>query len=69
MSADIVDGRKIAEKLRKNVAFEIQKLKLKYYIEPTIITIKIGNNPESNIYLKLRDAACEKVGKIGRAHV
>jgi len=62
MSADIVDGRKIAEKLRKNVAFEIQKLKLKYHIEPTIITIKIGNNPESNIYLKLRDTACEKVG-------
>lgn len=62
MSADVVNGREIAEKLHKNIAFEIQKLKLKYYIEPTIITIKIGNNLESNIYLKLRDAACEKVG-------
>ncbi len=62
MSAEIVDGRKIAEKIHKNVAFEIQKLKKKYCIEPNITTIKIGNNPESNIYLKLRDKACEKVG-------
>ena len=62
MSAEIVDGRKIAEKIRKNVAFEIEKLKSKYKIEPNITTIKIGNNPESNIYLKLRDTACEKVG-------
>jgi methylenetetrahydrofolate dehydrogenase (NADP+)/methenyltetrahydrofolate cyclohydrolase len=62
MSAEIVDGRKIAEKIRKNVTHEIEKLKLEYKITPNIYTIKIGNNPESNIYLKLRDTACEKVG-------
>jgi len=62
MSAEIVDGRKIAEKLRRNVSYEIEKLKLQYNTKPNITTIKIGNNPESNIYLKLRDAACEKVG-------
>ena len=62
MSAEIVDGRKIAEKIRKNVAHEIEKLKLEYKITPNIYTIKIGNNPESNIYLKLRDTECEKVG-------
>jgi methylenetetrahydrofolate dehydrogenase (NADP+)/methenyltetrahydrofolate cyclohydrolase len=62
MSAEIVDGKKIAEKIRKNVSFEIEKLKSKYHVEPNITTIKIGNNPESDIYLKLRDAACEKVG-------
>src|SRR5512136_115312 len=62
MSAEIVDGRKIAEKISKNVAHEIEKLKLEYKITPNIYTIKIGSNPESNIYLKLRDTACEKVG-------
>ncbi len=62
MSAEIIDGRKIAEKIRKNVTHEIEKLKLEYKITPNIYTIKIGNNPESNIYLKLRDTACEKVG-------
>jgi methylenetetrahydrofolate dehydrogenase (NADP+)/methenyltetrahydrofolate cyclohydrolase len=62
MSAEIVDGRKIAEKIRKNVTHEIEKLKLEYKITPNIYTIKIGNSPESNIYLKLRDTACEKVG-------
>lgn len=62
MYAEIVDGKKIAEKIRKNVTFEINKLKSKYDITPNITTIKIGNNPESDIYLKLRDIACEKTG-------
>ena len=58
----LIDGRKIAEKIRKNVAYEIEKLKSNYNITPNIYTIKIGNTAESNIYLKLRDTACEKVG-------
>ena len=62
MSAEIINGKKIAEKIRRNVAFEIQNLKSKYNIEPNITTIKIGSNPESDLYLKLRDIACEKVG-------
>ena len=64
MVAKIVDGRKIAEKIRKNVSIEVQNLKSKYKVIPNIVTIKIGNNPESNLYLKLRNNACEKVGII-----
>ena len=62
MAVKIVDCRKIAEKISKSVAFEIEKLKLKYHITPNITTINIGRNLESNVYLRLRNIACEKVG-------
>jgi len=62
MTAKIIDGRRIAGDLRKNIAKEIEVLKSKYGKSPNITTIKIGDNPESNIYLKLRDKACGDAG-------
>jgi len=34
----------------------------KYKIVPNITTIKIGDDPTSGLYLRLRDKACEEVG-------
>jgi len=68
MVAKIIDGRKIAEKIRNDVSKEINKLYNKYGIKPKIASVIIGENKESNLYLKLRDSACEKVG-ISSFHV
>ena len=62
MSAKIIDGKKIAEHIRSNVSKEISNLKSIYKIQPNIVTVKIGNDPSSDLYLKLRDKACKEVG-------
>lgn len=62
MTAKIVDGRKIAAELRKNISKEVEQLKTKYQSTPNITTIKIGSDPQSELYLKLRDKACGEVG-------
>jgi len=62
MSAKIIDGRKIAEYIRSNVSNEISKLISINKIQPNIVTVKIGNDPSSDLYLKLRDKACKEVG-------
>jgi len=62
MTAEIVNGRKIAEGIRKKIFEEVKKLEAKYKIVPNITTIKIGDDPSSAIYLRLRDKACEEVG-------
>ena len=62
MTAKIIDGRKIADKTRRSISNEVGLLKEKYRKTPNITTIKIGDNPESNLYLKLRDDACKDVG-------
>ena len=62
ITGKIIDGRKIAEELRKNIAKEVDNLKSKYNMTPNITTIKVGDDPPSNLYLRLRDKACEEVG-------
>jgi len=62
MTADIINGREIAKKLRSEISKEVEMLKSKHKMVPNISTIKIGNDPSSNLYLKLRSNACEEVG-------
>ncbi len=62
MVAKIIDGRKIAKQIRRNISDEVKQLQSKYNIVPSITTIKIGENPESELYLRLRDNACKEVG-------
>ncbi len=64
MTAKIINGREIAKDIGSAIATEVKSLTSKYNITPTITTIKIGNNPESELYLKLRDKACDDVGII-----
>ena len=62
MTAEIIDGRKIAKKIREEAKKELRVLLEKTNIIPNITTIKIGCNDESELYLKLRDKACKEVG-------
>jgi len=66
MSATIVNGRKIAKEIRKNISEEIVQLKTKYNSNPVVTTIIIGNDSSSKLYLKLRDNACNEVGIISK---
>jgi len=62
MTAEIIDGRKIAKKIRDEARRELKILLEESKIIPNITTIKIGSNDESELYLKLRDKACKDVG-------
>jgi len=62
MSEEIVDGKKIAEKILNNVSKKVKKIEKKHSSKINVATIKIGENKESNLYLKLRDKACDRAG-------
>ena len=62
MVAKVIDGRWIAKEIREQVAKEIEKLKKEHNFVPNIATISVGKKPESDLYLRLRDKACEEVG-------
>jgi len=68
MIAKVINGRKIAKNLRSNISDEVKELVSKYKIVPNIVTIIIGDDPSSKLYLRLRDKACEEVG-IKSSHV
>jgi methylenetetrahydrofolate dehydrogenase (NADP+)/methenyltetrahydrofolate cyclohydrolase len=62
MTARIINGRDIAQEIQKKIAENVIQLKKKYTIEPLIITISIGQNASSELYLKLRTASCNTAG-------
>lgn len=68
MTAKEIDGRNIAEDLKKNISNKVEELKSVYKKTPNITTIIIGYDKSSELYLKLRDSACKKVG-INSSHL
>ena len=58
----IIDGRRIADEIKKDVKSKLDELKTIYGVTPTIASIIIGDNKESELYLKLRDKASSEVG-------
>ncbi len=54
----ILDGKKIAEKIRKQLKNNIERRKL----IPGLAIILIGKNPNSAIYVKLKQKASKKIG-------
>lgn len=63
MSAKILDGKKLSEKIRFNISREIEKLKLQN-IFPGLAVIIVGEDRASQIYVKNKQKACQDVGII-----
>ena len=66
MTAKIIYGKKIAEEIINKKKEELNDLISKFQIKPTITTIKIGDDSESNLYLKLRDNACKRTSILSK---
>ncbi len=54
----IIDGKKVAEKCRIDLAARIKKLDKK----PGLAVIMVGNDPASSVYVSSKEKACKEVG-------
>ena len=50
--AKLLEGKPIAEKIKSELKDEIENLKNKFKVTPTLATIQVGENPQAAIYLK-----------------
>jgi methylenetetrahydrofolate dehydrogenase (NADP+)/methenyltetrahydrofolate cyclohydrolase len=62
MSAQIIDGKAFAAKLRERVASATAKLKALHGIVPGLATVLVGNDPASEIYIRNKGKAAEALG-------
>lgn len=60
MSANIIDGKKLATNIKDDLKSKITLLKQK----PNLAVIIVGSNPASQIYVKNKEKACQDVGII-----
>ncbi len=67
MTAQIINGKEIAKKLREKIKNEVQELKGKG-ITPGLAVILVGDDPASQVYVRNKEKACQEVGIYSEIH-
>lgn len=62
MSAQIIDGKAIAAKVRDRVADGVASIKAKHNYSPGLATVLVGEDPASATYVRSKQKMCENLG-------
>ncbi len=62
MTVKIIDGKKIAMELKTEIAKQVEEIKAKYFITPSLAVILVGNDPASEVYVSNKERAAHYVG-------
>ena len=66
--SELIDGKKVSEDTRAEIAKGIEELKESSGITPGLAAVLVGDDPASEIYVKNKRKACEKVGIYSEEH-
>lgn len=68
MSAEIIDGKAIALRLRETIAGAVAKLHSDHGVQPALAVVLVGDDPASQVYVRNKGIATEKAGMRGIEH-
>ncbi len=68
MSAQIIDGKAIAQDVRNKVRLDIKQRLKNRQRAPGLAVILVGSNPASQVYVRKKREACEEAGLISRSY-
>lgn len=68
MTASIIDGKAIAEALRENVKESVSERASQGLPVPGLVTVIIGDNPASKVYVRMKQKACQEAGIFSVGH-
>lgn len=66
--SNLIDGKKVSEHTRAEIASGVEKLKSDSGIVPGLAAVLVGDNAASEIYVRNKRKACEKVGIYSEEH-
>ena len=66
--SELIDGKKVSEDTREEIAKGVEELKDSSGITPGLAAVLVGDNPASEIYVRNKRKACEKVGIYSEEH-
>ncbi|RKF17862.1 bifunctional methylenetetrahydrofolate dehydrogenase/methenyltetrahydrofolate cyclohydrolase FolD [Alginatibacterium sediminis] len=67
MSAQVIDGKAIAQQVRQNVAKRVAKRTLAGKRAPGLAVVLVGSDPASQVYVGSKRRACDEVGFVSRS--
>jgi methylenetetrahydrofolate dehydrogenase (NADP+) / methenyltetrahydrofolate cyclohydrolase len=62
LPAELIDGKAIAESVRKEVAADVERLRRECGVTPGLAVILVGNDPASHTYVSSKAKMCIKLG-------
>ena len=54
----LLDGKALSDKIKEELAKKVKG----YLVKPCLAVIQIGNDEASNIYIKAKEKACDRIG-------
>lgn len=67
MTAQIIDGKKMAQEIRGEIKREVEGLK-GWGVEPGLAVVLVGDDSASHLYVNLKEKACTEVGVYSQVH-
>jgi len=68
MTAQIISGTEIAKQIREELKQEVAELKEKHNLVPGLVTVLVGDNPASQVYVGSKVKTCEALGVYSERH-
>ncbi len=65
----IIDGKLVAEEIKNELAQKVEILKNEGKKVPGLVTILVGDNPASQVYIKMKNKACGKIGFLSKVEL
>lgn len=62
MTAQILDGKALAKTLKEELAVEVAELTREHNVVPKLDAVLVGDDPASQVYVRNKQRACERVG-------
>jgi methylenetetrahydrofolate dehydrogenase (NADP+) / methenyltetrahydrofolate cyclohydrolase len=64
--ADILDGRALAQQVRRQVADDVAVLTSQTGVVPGLTVVLVGDDPASQVYVRNKESACKAAGMNGK---
>lgn len=64
----LIDGKAVAAELRSEVKRDVEAFREKYGIEPGLAVVLVGEDPASQVYVRMKERACSEVGIRSERH-
>jgi methylenetetrahydrofolate dehydrogenase (NADP+)/methenyltetrahydrofolate cyclohydrolase len=68
MTANILDGKALAKTLQKEIAEEVADFLANNSVVPCLAAVLVGDDPASEVYVRNKQAACERTGIESQLH-
>lgn len=68
MTATILDGKKLAQQIRSELAEEVVEFIQNNGVVPCLAAVLVGEDPASEVYVRNKQRACESVGIESQLH-